>query len=134
MPQTNTFANFSSVRSSLDIACNQARRRSVVMEIICSPWLVHRLYSIAGRRKNLTLSLPDLLEHPTMAHITIFTHQLHEKLRLLVRLQANSRQRFRRCSTIWLPRLVTIVSEKLYTDGRSKFLKCCSLATITAIA
>ena len=111
MPQTNTFANFSSVRSSLDIACIRARRRSVVMEIICSPWLV----TTAGRRQNLTLSLPDLLEHPTMAHITIFTHQLHEKLRLLVGLQANSRLRFRRCSTIWPPRLVTIVSEKLYS-------------------
>ena len=56
-----------------------------------------------------------------MEHITIFTHQLHEKLRLLVGLQANSRLRFRRCSTIWPPRLVTIVSEKLYIRDRGEY-------------
>ena len=54
------------MRSSLEIAFNQAQRCFVVTENICSPWC----FTTAGRRKNLTLSLPDLFEQPNIAHIT----------------------------------------------------------------
>ena len=52
LPQTNTLASFSSVRLSLDIACNLAQCRFVVTEIIWSPWLV----TMVGRQKSYLIS------------------------------------------------------------------------------
>ena len=49
------------------MAASHAFHLSEVISNICGPWC----FTTAGRRWNVTLSLPDLLEQPTIAQMTI---------------------------------------------------------------
>ena len=49
------------------MAASHAFHLSEVISNICGPWC----FTTAGRRWNVMLSLPDLLEQPTIAQMTI---------------------------------------------------------------